>query len=386
MMNQIKKISLKSFIILLSFSILVCGCTPNKKGKDVKKDEESSIEEKEDDISFTGLDDPKLQEYIVENLYSGFNANLNNEDFEITEISTIYISKEYLDELEYNSKNNIYFGFTDSELNEMFGNQKYVFTVKDGKTVAVKYEEYIDNNKKMLTNLAIGSGVIIVCATISVSTGGTISVVFAASVKTASKFALGSAAFSGITASVIEYYKTGDFNKAIEKGSIEATEGFKWGAIFGAVTGGTTEYIKQTKAAKNLKIYNINERGRVSEERALKKYGGREQVAYLNGKEVSASTAGATKPDIVRNFKGNLEGIEVKNYDLTSKENRKNLIREIKREVTARVKNMPEGSTQRIVLDVQGRNYDKKLLDGVVKGIKNSCSDVYSDIPVDIMY
>ena len=142
--------------------------------------------------------------------------------------------------------------------------------------------------------------------------------------KNASKFALGSATFSGITTSVIEYYKTGDYNKAIEKGSVEATEGFKWGAIFGAVTGGTTEYIKQTKAAKNLKIYNINERGRVSEERALKKYGGREQVAYLNGKEVSASTAGATKPDIVRNFKGNLEGIEVKNYDLTSKENRKN--------------------------------------------------------------
>mgnify|MGYP003293516376 CR=1 FL=1 len=75
-----------------------------------------------------------------------------------------------------------------------------------------------------------------------------------------------------------------------------------------------------------------------------------------------------------------------KNYDLTSKENRKNLTWVIKREVTARVKNMPEGSTQRIVLDVRGRNYDKKLLDGVVKGIKNSCSDVYSDIPVDIMY
>lgn len=51
---------------------------------------------------------------------------------------------------------------------------------------------------------------------------------------------------------------------------------------------------------------------RESEIAALEKFGGKEQVTFLNGKEVAYGTKGATRPDIVREVGGKLEAIEVK--------------------------------------------------------------------------
>ena len=180
-------------------------------------------------------------------------------------------------------------------------------------------------------------------------------------------------------------YKTGDFNKALEKGGLDASESFKWGAIIGGTTGGVTEYVKQVSAAKNLKVMSSQERGALSEARAQKKYGGKDQVSYLNGQEVPASVQGATRPDLVRTVNGKLEAIEVKNYNLEGYLNRENLYTELNRQVTSRVNNLPTGSTQRIVLDVQGRNYSKSLIEQVKEGIWNACDDVYPNIPIDIM-
>ena len=136
-------------------------------------------------------------------------------------------------------------------------------------------------------------------------------------------------------------------------------------------------------AIKNL---NFIDRGKIAENRAVEKYGGRAQVAYLNGKEVPFNTSGATRVDIERVVDGHLEGIEVKNYNLNSKVCRKALVKDIKREINDRVQQMPKGSTQRVVLDIRGRNYDKKLLKSVIKGIKNSCEEVYHNLPVDVLY
>ena len=116
------------------------------------------------------------------------------------------------------------------------------------------------------------------------------------------------------------------------------------------------------------------------------RYGGRDQVSYLNGREVSSGTINATKPDIVREVNGYTEAIEIKNYNLNSSISRDNMVQEITRQVTSRVKNLPNGFKQRIVLDAQGRNYSKDLVNEVIKSIKSACSGVYKDIPVDVMY
>ena len=337
-------------------------------------------------LSFYALDDPKLQEYVIDDLYAGLNANFDSDDYEILQISSVYISKEYLEELDYNSKSNIYFGYTLDELKEQFNGTKYVFTVgEDNKTTVKEFEFYNDNYEKMIKNVVIGSGVILTCVTLSVATGGTMAIIFAASAKTAATFALSSAAISGVVAGGIEYYNTGDINKSLEKGSLEATEGYKWGAIIGAISGGTTEAYTQIKAAKELKTMNFLERGSRAEARALQKYGGREQVSFLNGNEVNSSVPGATKPDIVRIVNGHPEAMEIKNYNLNSEASKEYLYKELKRQVTSRSINLPKDYTQRIVLDVQGRNYSNQTIKSVIDGIRNACKDVYPNIPVDVM-
>ena len=361
----------KTFLILFIICFIITGCTPN-----VEKEE----------ITFTGLDDGNLQNYVIENLYSGMNSEFSNEDYTIQEITATYISKEYLEELEYNSKSNIYFGFTQDELSKMFNGKKYVFNVgEDNKTVVQEFQFYNDNYYKIIRNVLIGSGVIVICATVSVVSGGTIAIIFAASAKTAASFAVSSSALSGLMSTAFEYYETGDFKKALEKGMLEASESFKWGAIIGAFTGGIGEASTQFKAAKDLKSMNFQERGARAELRAAKKYGGREQVSYLNGQEVNSSVPGATKPDLTRNINGKLEAIEVKNYNLNSEISRENLLKELDRQVTSRSINLPKGSTQRIVLDIQGRNYNKSLLNKVINDIKKTCEHSYHNIPVDVM-
>lgn len=363
----------KIIIFILITSLTICGCTPN-------------VNRKEEKITFSGLDDKKLQEYVAENLYSGINSEFSNEDYKIEQITTVYVSKEYIEELDYNSKSNIYFGYNEDELSQLFDGKKYVFNVgKNNKTIVEEFKFYNDDYNKILKNIMIGSGVILVCVTVSVTTGGTMGIIFAASAKTGASFATSSAALSGLMSTAIEYYETGDFNKALEKGAVDASESFKWGAIIGSISGGTSEAIKQFKAAKELKTMDFQERGAKSELRAAKKYGGREQVSYLNGEEVSSTIPNATKPDLVRDVNGKLEAIEVKNYNLRSKESRKNLLKELDRQITSRSINLPEGSTQRIVLDVQGRNYDKKLIRNVISDIKETCEHAYHNIPVDAM-
>lgn len=376
-MKWIRKICNKTLIMMFIVSILVCGCTQNKM---------NNVSNEIERLKFTGLDDENLHDYVLETLYSGIDSNFTTDDYQIQEITTIYLSKEYLEELDYNSKSNLYFGYTLSELASKFNGKKYVFEVdENNQTTVVEFKDYENNYKKMIKNVLIGTGVILICATVSLATGGTVSIIFAASAKTATEFAVSSAALSGIISSAIEYYKTGNIEKSLEKGALNASESFKWGAILGGVTGGITETITQISAAKDLKSLNAMERGTKSEVRAQSKYGGREQVSYLNGKEVNASEFGATRPDLVRNVNGKLEAIEVKNYNLNSEVSRNSLYEKLKKQVTDRVKNLPEGSTQRIVLDVQGRNYSKDTISEVIKNIQSKCNDIYPNIPIDIM-
>lgn len=105
----------------------------------------------------------------------------------------------------------------------------------------------------------------------------------------------------------------------------------------------------------------------------------------MGKQEVSYGTLGATKPDIIREVNGGLEAIEVKNYDLINENNLSSLGNELKRQVSERIVNLPEGSTQRIVLDVKGRNYSPSTLDNAINSIRNKLDSIYYDIPIDVM-
>lgn len=369
----------KLISIILVISLTLCGCSPRI---------ENNTEINDDIIlkEYTGLDDVELQQEIIDVIYSNMGANFESDDYIIEDITSVYISKEYIEELEYNSKSNVYFGFTLDELFEQFQGKKYVFKLGDNnETVVSEFEEYNDVYGKMLKNVAIGSGVILICTTVSLISGGTISIIFATSAKAATQVALSSSAISGFISTAVKYYETGNMSDSIETGLLEASESYKWGAIIGSVTGGFAESIFQKKLANHTKNTDPIKLGRESEARATLKYGGNNQVSYLNGKEVATSELGATRPDIVRTVNGKLEAIEVKNYNLINSESRNSLYTELKRQVTDRVNHLPKGTTQRIVLDGTGRNYSDTLIDEVIYKIQSVCQDVYPNIPVDVL-
>ena len=347
---------------------------------------------------FANLDDPKLLRYMEDSVYSDLESELG-EDYVIENVTAAYVpfvSDEYKQELEYNSKKNIYFGYTLSELDQQFQGTRYVFTTDgDGNTEAKKIEAYDNSYDQAMENVAVGTGVILLCVTVSAVSRGVgaapICAVFTAAAKTGTVAAASAGALSGVVAGAAKAYETGgDMDAAAKEAALKGSEGFKWGAIRGALAGGVGEM----NALRNPSNAVKSVEGRVttatpiptpreSETAALNKFGGMEQVSYLNGKEVAYGTKGSTKPDIVRSVDGKLEAIEVKNYDL--KNNAKAMFNELEREIEARVKNLPEGSQQRVVLDVRGRGYDNALIEDVKQGIREKLQNIYPNIPIDIM-
>lgn len=206
--------------------------------------------------SFSGLDDASLLRYVEDNVYSDLEYLFADDNYVIENVNAVYISKEYLEERAYNSQSNIFFGYTVDELDAQFSGTKYVFTLgENGETIVQPLIELEDDTyEKVLKNVAIGTGVILVCVTVSVVTAGVdapaVSMVFAASAKTATAFALSSGTFSAATAALVTGYQTGDVEEALEAAALAGSESFKWGAISGAVIGGAKEAYALHTAAK----------------------------------------------------------------------------------------------------------------------------------------
>lgn len=226
---------------------------------------------KEIEPQFSALDDEQLLIHTEDLVYREVVSAINSEEYFVENVSAVYISKEYLDELAFNSQSNIYFGYTLAELNEIFQGTKYIFTLsEDGSTAVQELQEIEDvSTETMLRNVAIGTGVILVCVTVSVVSAGVgapaVSMIFAASATTAKTFAISSAAFGGITAGVVRGIETGDFNEAIEAAAMGATEGFKWGAISGAVVGGVSQGSALYGAAKQTN-FMMNQYAQIQQE------------------------------------------------------------------------------------------------------------------------
>lgn len=240
--------------LLLSIVMLLTGCgqlqsqpIETSKSDIVTETEESTVKPvvwEEVEPQYDSLDDEQLLAHIEDLVYRDTVASLNSDDYFVENASAVYISKEYLDEVAFNSQSNIYFGYTLAELDGIFQGTKYIFTLsEDGTTTVQELQEINDvSTETMLKNVAIGTGVILVCVTVSVvSAGGSapaVSMIFAASATTAQTFAISSAAFGGISAGIVRGIQTGNFNEAMETAAMGAAEGFKWGAISGAIIGG----------------------------------------------------------------------------------------------------------------------------------------------------
>lgn len=241
--------------LLLALAMILTGCSqPQTQTSATEPTNESTTdvvsvpaEWIEIQPEYDSLSDENLLFQVEDLVYRETVQALNSEQYVVENVSAVYISKEYLEEVAFNSQSNVYFGYTLAELDEVFRGSRYIFTLGDDGNTTVQELQAIDDNatETMLKNVAIGTGVILVCVTVSVVSAGVgapaVSMIFAASATTAKTFAISSAAFGGISAGVVRGLETGDFEEALEAAALGATEGFKLGAISGAVVGGSSE-------------------------------------------------------------------------------------------------------------------------------------------------
>lgn len=260
---------MKKLIALLScISMTLVGCSSNNMSitttsiEESKESVEMPDEEKGDDtpyeytLEFDSLDDENLMEYTKNKIYSDLVDDLNDTDYFIENVDTTYVSKEYIEELEYNSKANIFFGYTLDEIEKEYNDEQYVFTLgEDGETIVQPFESYDDTYQKVLKNVAIGTGVILVCVTVSTISGGVgapaVSTVFAMSAKTGTIVALSEGTVSACFTGIIKGIQTGDVEESLKAAALSGSEGFMMGAFTGAVVGGATEAIALKGATLN---------------------------------------------------------------------------------------------------------------------------------------
>ena len=248
---------------LLSVVMVLTGCSQSQPQSAVISEESTSAKTAEgialEDLEpqYNSLDDEQLLAHIEDLVYRDTVEAINSDEYFVENVSTVYVSKEYLEESAFNSESNIYFGYTLAELDEIFQGTRYVFTLnEDGTTTVQELQEIEDASAEtILKNVAIGTGVILICVTVSVVSAGAgapaVSMVFAASATTAQTFAVSSAAFGGISAGIVRGIQTGDFHEAMDAAALGASEGFKWGAISGAVIGGGSEAFLLKTATKS---------------------------------------------------------------------------------------------------------------------------------------
>ncbi len=269
----------KLIAIALALALTLCGCSQaastdqssesvgNESKEtttevDIPEDELGDSEEYSFKAEYDSLDDDNLLTYIEDEVYEDLVQELNDKGDYVENVDAIYISKEYLEESAYNSQANIFFGYTLEDIENVYGDSKYVFTVNDeGKTVVTDFEDYDDTYEQIIKNVAIGSGVILLCVTVSAITGGAdasaVSMIFAMSAKTGTIMALSSAGIGGIAAGVTTQIETGDVSHALEAAALESSKQFKWGAILGTFSGGavgTAKYASAMKALKGVKL------------------------------------------------------------------------------------------------------------------------------------
>jgi hypothetical protein len=76
-----------------------------------------------------------------------------------------------------------------------------------------------------------------------------------------------------------------------------------------------------------------------------------EQRSFLGGQAVDGNPAGSVRPD----WYGFNEAVEVKNYDLQTPSGRSNLVHTLGEQIQARNVHLPEGTVQRVVVDIRGQ-------------------------------
>ena len=180
------------------------------------------------------------QDYIKLVIEDDLQENLTG--YNVDYVECIYISQEYIDEVYYNSLDNIYFGHDYDEISSYMQGTNWCFTVNEkGQTVVTEVRDSSSALADTIKKVAIGTGVILVCVVISCATSGAgtpVACFFAGAAKGALVSAVSGAAVSGVIGGVVEGVQTKSWDGALKGAMTSAADGYMWGAISGALIGG----------------------------------------------------------------------------------------------------------------------------------------------------
>lgn len=240
-------------------ALALCICLALTGCKSAPNDTESQVIEPASYVypeEYASMDDAELVDGLEESVYESLVSELDSDDYLVEDVEVSYVSQEYLDELSSNSKANIFFGYSLEEVIDHFGGTPYVFTNDGGSTVVREFESYDDTWEQVATNVAMGAGVIVVCATVTAvaPAAGAPTAVTAIFTFATNGAVIGSAidaSVSGTVTGIMKGIETGDAGKAIKAAMLGASEGFKSGAIIGAATGGAAEGLGLLRATRN---------------------------------------------------------------------------------------------------------------------------------------
>lgn len=247
-------------VLILICTLLFVGCTPQVKNGNSAQNSDNKMESQQSsqaivpEVSddkipeFKSLGDKKLLTYLEDTVYSNLKTELNSDEYSIESVNTKYVSKGYLEELEYNSQENIYFGYKLSDLNEVFQGKKYIFTLgNNGQTAVAEFKEYDNTYDKILKGVLIGTGVILITVTICVLSKGSaipkaVKMIFATSAKKISSITslvpkLAPSILSAAAKGVVTGIKENDFNEGLKEtlksAALDGIEDLRLSAMFG---------------------------------------------------------------------------------------------------------------------------------------------------------
>lgn len=226
---------------LLAVCLALTGCSGDVLTQDLTSPRSYEYPEE-----YVSLEDAELAESLEEGIYDSLVAELDSDEYLVEEVEVAYVSQEYIEELSYNSLGNVFFGYSLEDVVDHFGDAPYVFTAQDGHTVVREFVSYDETWDEIARNVAMGTGVIVILATVAVVAPAVgapqaVTAIFTFATKGAIVGAAIDAPVSGALAGIATGLETGDADEAIRSAALAASEGYRSGAIIGAATGGLTE-------------------------------------------------------------------------------------------------------------------------------------------------
>lgn len=253
-MNAVQRI----IIILLSCLLLLSGCST----KDQISESTSTTHQQTTNV--TGNSDsiePSEQDVldsVEDSVFSSIIDQIDGKKYYIENITSTFVSQEYLEELQFNSTNNSYFGYNLNDLERQFEGTRYVFyPSEDGSTKFKEFKKNEDYDKvleRSVASVKSSSKPIMTFVTLSAISAAVgqeaISMVLFHYATTTLAFAVAGATIGAIAGAITEGIESNGMDMVLKRATEYGAIGFKWGAIVGTIAGPA----KTAKLYKAMKI------------------------------------------------------------------------------------------------------------------------------------